>query len=306
LKRNFINHIAMGLALLAFPFLNASAQTKYTVSDLGLGRVFSINSAGDVIGQIGVINTFDGGLDFTTSYVYASRSGKRRALDATFEAVSINNSGDILGYNSGTPVIYKSGKYTTLTFPANSSPDLQDLNNSDQVVGEYHTGEYLVSTAFSYGSGVLTNLPSLAGRDGTGYATGVNSRGEIVGFSFAILSPMLMPPDDVAQAVHATVYTNGRLLDLQGFPPNAAYKCSFGLAINEHGHAVGYGLVQVNPEDIDVSHAFLWTGSGPIRDLGTLPNNNTSVAVAINNSDVVVGNCFNYGEGTITLILSTM
>ncbi len=56
------------------------------------------------------------------------------------------------------------------------------------------------------------------------------------------------------------------------------------LAINNRGHIAGFSNLTNGNQ-----HAFLWNSTSGMRDLGTLPGENTSYAFGMNDSDEVVG-----------------
>jgi len=67
-------------------------------------------------------------------------------------------------------------------------------------------------------------------------------------------------------------------------------------AINDLGEVLGYGDIYT-----DYSHAFLYTGSGPLVNLGSFGGDyRVSVATAINNSGMVVGYSDSFGSGNPT------
>ena len=71
---------------------------------------------------------------------------------------------------------------------------------------------------------------------------------------------------------------------------------SYALAINSLGEVVGYGDTYTW-----YSHAFLYTGSGPLVNLGSFGGDySVSVATAINNSGMVVGYSDSSGAGNPT------
>jgi probable HAF family extracellular repeat protein len=63
------------------------------------------------------------------------------------------------------------------------------------------------------------------------------------------------------------------------------------MAINERGDIVGFSnpAGPGDPSGEFIAHAFLWTRSGGMEDLGTLPGDETSQAFAINERRQVVG-----------------
>ena len=158
------------------------------------------------------------------------------------------------------------------------------LNGLGTVVGSEQpaTGS---TFAFSYANGTLVDLGQA-----TITAYGVNSAGTIVGL-------MQVPnPNGGPYAAHAFSYSNGALADLgslgvtsngtvtdygsqQGLGSNAA-------AINGTGTIVGGTDVPSGG-----MQAFSYQ-NGAMTPLGTLPGYGSSTANAINDSGVIVGNCF--------------
>lgn len=112
-----------------------------------------------------------------------------------------------------------------------------------------------------------TPVPTLGGTHISG--TGINSRGEIVGFSF-------LPGD---ATVHAYRWSGGAPVDLN--PLGSVLSEAAG--INDQGQVIG--LYAPNP---DTLHAFLQSAAGTTTDLGTL-GGSFSTALAINNAGVVTG-----------------
>ena len=104
---------------------------------------------------------------------------------------------------------------------------------------------------------VLTDLGSLGGTEGTSLATGINNRGQVVGWSRT-----------KGGSFDGFLWENGRTLGLGAFVP---------VAINDRGQVAG----------TSGAHAALWE-QGTMRDLGTLGGKD-SYATAINNRGQVVG-----------------
>ena len=71
---------------------------------------------------------------------------------------------------------------------------------------------------------------------------------------------------------------------------------SVGLAINDNGQVVGYGLIDA--EEL-VTHPFIWS-DGTMTDIGNLPGYSHCGASDINNRGTVVGSCNDF-EGQINV-----
>jgi probable HAF family extracellular repeat protein len=86
--------------------------------------------------------------------------------------------------------------------------------------------------------------------------------------------------------------------------PQYYYSTSYAYGINNSGQVVGYSTTSAGWE-----HAFLYSGKGPMQDLGTLNGSlDTSIAYAINNNGQVVGysqpsggflDAFRYSNGSM-------
>lgn len=118
--------------------------------------------------------------------------------------------------------------------------------------------------------------------DSTSAATAINDRGQVVGISGEC---------DVAvgqfSARHSVLWEHGRVTEI---PNLGGTNWHTPMAINQRGDVVGFS----NPPGdaggtLFIAHAFLWTRRGGIKDLGTLPGDQTSQAMGINSRRQVVG-----------------
>jgi probable HAF family extracellular repeat protein len=241
-------------------------------------------------------------------------------------------------------------------FPGGSSSLAHGINAAGWVVGTADTasGEF---HAFLFHDGLLQDLGTLGGR--TSLATALSGSGQVIGqaeradgamhafcwangrmadlgalsgrnsalHSFARgASDSALPgvgSTESPRGVHAVLYTNGSLLDLD---QPLGGRGSFASGMNAAGALVGgvktaagathaFQLLPGRLQDLGTLggqnssatainasgqvigsaetaggavHAFLWPGSGPLQDLGTLGGRN-SFAAAINSSGQIVG-----------------
>lgn len=101
---------------------------------------------------------------------------------------------------------------------------------------------------------LITDLGTLGGASSE--ATGVNSLGDVVGFSTT-----------AAGAPHAFLYRTGRMLDLGTLPGGSA---SHATAISDNGVVVGYsGINGYGPQFREFIQGFVWE-NGEMRALGAL------------------------------------
>ena len=123
-------------------------------------------------------------------------------------------------------------------------------------------------------------LPLIAG-DGSGAATALNDRGQIVGISgdcgFAVGGPT---------AKHAVLWENGVAREIAN--PNGAVYWNTPMMINEHGDVVGFAGVPGDP-DGNLTPPFLWTKKGGWVFLPLLQGEIAGVATSINRHRRVVG-----------------
>jgi probable HAF family extracellular repeat protein len=188
------------------------------------------------------------------------------------------------------------------------------LSNQGSVVGLAETPEPdpfcpncflegLVSYAFRWHNGILTDLGALPGASNSSFAFSQNVSGQAVGISEnGLIDPLTGYPEVVAVLWEK----NGHIRNLGTLGGNASYAQQ----MNDKGQVVGYALNTIpdsfvndlenwNPKITSgassnlwfpaatQSHAFLWE-NGNMRDLGTLGGPD-SEALYINNRGQIIG-----------------
>jgi len=129
-------------------------------------------------------------------------------------------------------------------------------------------------------------LPLPAG-DTVGMAFWVNDNGQAVG-STGTCANAVVPPFAIGE--HAVLWgKNGIVHDLGNLGGSANPKVlgagNVAFGINNKGQVTG---VSVLPDGVN-SHAFLWTSSTGMQDLGTLPGDNISAGLGINDLGDIAG-----------------
>jgi probable HAF family extracellular repeat protein len=121
-------------------------------------------------------------------------------------------------------------------------------------------------------NGGMVNLGTLSGANSSA-AFEINSSGMVAGDSF-----------NSSGIVDATSWTNNKIKNL-GRLPKARFTA--GLDINDNNEIVGESVFTYSPTF--TSHAFSWTSGTGMQDLGTLAGGVTSIANALNESGIIVG-----------------
>jgi probable HAF family extracellular repeat protein/autotransporter-associated beta strand protein len=199
------------------------------------------------------------------------------------------------------------------------------INNNGQIAGTACSDTNGTNDeAFFYsGVGPLQGLGTLSGTDFS-VATGINNSGQLVGYA---------APANTPWAQHAFMYdSTGLMRDLnfsraQAINNNGQFTGSWGngraflynnsgdirdlgtfgglynesSAINESGQVVGYSNSYGGGW-----FAYLYTGTGPMQCLGTLPGGTSSAAQDINNKGQIVGwSYYDGGNGNYHAFLYT-
>ena len=148
----------------------------------------------------------------------------------------------------------------------------QDINNLGQVVGSTKVADGSYTTFRWSESGGMIDLGTFGGRYGN-CARGINGSGQVVGES-----------TKADGKSHAFIYDDNGMRDINDLlPGGSGWILTKAYDINDAGQVVGEGIIS------GATHAFLWSESEGVTDLGTLSGYSDSTARGINNSGQVVG-----------------
>jgi len=193
-------------------------------------------------------------------------------------ALAINESGEVVGW-ALTPagvrqaVLWRVGEVVAVgTLPGKTRGQAWGINDPGVIVGASSGYADQSDRAFVWQGGVMRELGALGGSAGSGSASAVNNRGQIVGGSFTGTDPLLSDH-------HAVLWDHDTIVDLGTLPEGNE---SHAWRIDDAGLVVG-----VAQEADGTDQAVLWD-RGCIRRLGGL-GGVSSVASAVSASGEVVG-----------------
>ncbi len=184
------------------------------------------------------------------------------------------------------PFLWQNGVMTSLPTLGGNNGIANGINDMGVVSGQAENSTFdstcgspkYESKPVLWKDGVAQELPNWVG-DPDGYVWGINNNGQAVGASGPCLTENA--------PLHALLWHNDTVTDL-GNLGGDFYAEAF--AINDRGQVVGSSDV---PGDTfagpySTAHGFLWK-NGKNRDLGTIPGDAGSFAIALNNQGQAVG-----------------
>jgi len=142
------------------------AGIEYSVTDLGEGKAFDINSSGQVVG-------YSGPWIYQNAFLWEDGA---MSILGTGCARGINDSAQVVGCSAGTAVLWENGTMVNIDIEGLSCA--YDINNSGQIVGDYKYNNY--ESSFILRDGMVTDLGSLGGETHVG---GINDSCQVAGGS---------------------------------------------------------------------------------------------------------------------------
>src|SRR5262249_26878059 len=136
------------------------------------------------------------------------------------------------------------------------------------------------AVTWSLKTGEVTELPPLPG-DTSSAATSINDQGEVGG-----ISGICDRAVGRFSAKHAVIWRNGVPTDIGNLGGVAWNTVA---AMNNLGQAAGFLDLPGDQNGGLNAHAFFWSESTGVKDLGTLPGDSISLAFGINDKSQVVG-----------------
>ncbi len=252
--------------------LFAASQQQYTITDLpSLGgtnnRANSINNRGWLAG-------------------FSNLSGNQTRHAALWRDGALTDLGTLGGPNSATTWSVKANSGIVAGISQTSTPDPLGEAWSSAAFYPGATGTGYINLGFVWENGTMRALPTLGGNNG--FATGANSRGQIVGWAeTAVHDATCVPPQ---QLQFLPVVYGKKANEINPLPLPAGDTSGAATGINEQGQVVGIsGICDQAVGRYTAKHALLWDRNGNIVDLGNLGAQLWNTPTNINQRGDVVG-----------------
>ena len=260
--------IAVGCGLLGA----SQHQQQYTITDLpSLGgtnsRANSINNRTWLAG-------------------YSNLAGNQSRHGALWRHGALTGLGTLGGPNSAVTWSVKGDSGIVAGIAQTAAPDPLGEAWSSAAFYPPPNNTGFINLGFVWENGTMRALPTLGGNNG--FATGANSRGQIVGWAEnSVHDPTCVPPQ---QLQFRPVVYGPNANQIREFPLPAGDTSGAATGINEQGQAVGIsGICDQAVGRYTAAHALLWEKNGQIVDLGNLGALFWNTPTNINQRGDVVG-----------------
>ena len=216
---------------------------------------------------------------------YSNLAGNQTRHAALWRDGLLTDLGTLGGPNSATTWSVKANSGIVAGISQTSTPDPLGEAWSSAAFYPGATGTGYINLGFVWENGAMRALPTLGGNNG--FATGANSRGQIVGWAEnAIHDPTCVPPQQLQ--FRPVVYgpKANQIAELP-LPPGDTSGAATG--INEQGQTIGIsGICDQAVGRHTAKHALLWE-KGHVIDLGNLGAPWWNTPTNINQRGDVVG-----------------
>jgi probable HAF family extracellular repeat protein len=252
--------------------LFAASPPHYAISDLpSLGgtnsRANSINNRGWLAG-------------------YSNLAGNQTRHAALWQDGVLTDLKTLGGPNSATTWSVKSNSGIIAGISQTSTPDPLGEAWSSAAFYPGATGTGFINLGFVWNNGQMQALPTLGGNNG--FATGANSRGQVVGWAENTCHDPDCVPPQVLQ--FRPVMWDTKKNKIHEFPLVAGDTSGAATGINEQGVAVGIsGICDQAVGRYTAKHAVIWDKKGNVTDLGNLGAELWNTPTNINQRGDVVG-----------------
>ena len=250
----------------------ASQQPQYTITDLpSLGgtnsRANSINNRTWLAG-------------------YSNLAGDQTRHAALWRDKALTDLGTLGGPNSAVTWSVKADSGIIAGISQTATPDPLGEAWSSAAFYPGATGTGYVNLGFVWEKGYMRALPTLGGNNG--FATGANSRGQVVGWAEnTVHDSTCVPPQ---QLQFRPVVYGPKASQIAELPLPAGDTSGAATAIDEQAQIVGIsGICDQAVGRYTAKHALLWDKNGKIVDLGNLGAPYWNTPTNINQRGDVVG-----------------
>jgi probable HAF family extracellular repeat protein len=217
---------------------------------------------------------------------YSNLAGNQSRHAALWRHGALTDLGTLGGPNSAVTWSVKSDSGIIAGIAQTATPDPLGEAWSSAAFYPPPNNTGFINLGFVWENGTMQALPTLGGNNG--FATGANSRGQIVGWAEnSVHDPTCVPPQQLQ--FRPVVYGPGAN-QIRELPLPAGDTSGAATGINEQGQAVGIsGICDQAVGRYTAKHALLWDKNGQIVDLGNLGALFWNTPTNINQRGDVVG-----------------
>lgn len=239
-------------------WVSGRAQDLGLLYGTGASQANAINNHDQIVGRSSSASGYDHAFRWEAG-VMIDLGTVEQALNASTEALDINDAGQIVGYSGPFAVLWMDGTPQILQAPEDTISRAVAINERGQIAGNVTRSETM---AVLWEGDAMTELGTLGGAWST--ASGINARGQVVGHS-----------ETADRSVHGFLWQDGVMTDL-GPDLNP-------LDINNAGIIVG----EISTSSDPMLRAGTWTRRDGAVTIG--PSDRLSKATAINARKDVAG-----------------